>query len=71
MTLMTAKLLVQISWREPDTRWQVDLTALQMQIEQDTRNRALQATSGRVPSVEVIIEERPADETPKPCSIAH
>lgn len=68
---MTTKLLVQIFWLEPDTRWQVDLTALQMQIEQDACKRVLQATSGRVPRVKVIIEERPADETPKPCSTAH
>ena len=68
---MTAKLLVQIAWGEPATRWQVDIRALQMQIEQDARKRVFQATSGRMPRVEVIIEERPDCETPKPCSTAH
>jgi hypothetical protein len=55
---MTAKLLVQLSWREPATRWLPCYTTLRAQIEQDARRRVLEATAGEMPVVEVTIEER-------------
>ena len=67
---MTSKLLVQIDWAEPATRWHVDIRALQMQIEQDARFRVLQATAGRMPHVQITIEEAPEDETPKPSEVS-
>ena len=60
---MTAKLLIQIQWNEPATRWLVDLLTLRKLVQQNAQFCVREVTAEEMPRVIVSVEER-AEESP-------
>jgi len=55
---MTAKLLIQIQWNEPATRWLVDLLTLRKLVQQNAQFCVREVTAEEMPRVIVTVEER-------------